>query len=79
MRQEIHVYLNQHPEVKQFIRHNPVWYRYLSRNPQSLSQLENEVKVFHGKTLPQKLDRFQSNLSMAMMLLDMVRGLGASK
>jgi hypothetical protein len=79
MRQEMQVYINQRPEMKQFIRHNPVWYRYLSRNPQSLSQLENEVKVYYGKTLPQKIDRFQSNLNMAMMLLDMVRGLGSSK
>lgn len=79
MRQEIQVYISQNPEIKQFIRNHPMWYRYLARNPQSLSQLENEMKVYYGKTFPQKLDRFQSNLNMAMMLIDMVRGLGASK
>jgi hypothetical protein len=79
MRKEMHEYMKQRPDLKQFIRHNPIWYRYLSRDPQSLSQLENEVKVFTGKTIPQKLDRFQSNLNMAMMLLDMVRGFGAAK
>ncbi|MFN7250969.1 MAG: YlbE-like family protein [Anaerobacillus sp.] len=79
MRKEIHEYMKQRPDLKQFIRHNPIWYRYLSRDPHSLSQLENEVKVYTGKTIPQKLDRFQSNLNMAMMLLDMVRGFGAEK
>ncbi len=76
MRQELQVYIQQRPEMKQFIRHNPMWYRYLSRDPQLLTQLENEIKVYQGKTFPQKLDRFQSNLNMALMLLDMVKGLG---
>ncbi|RXI98132.1 hypothetical protein DS745_17450 [Anaerobacillus alkaliphilus] len=76
MRQDIQMYINQRPEIKQFIRHNPIWYRYLARDPQSITQLENEVKVFQGKTLPQKLDRFQSNLNMALMLFDMVKGMG---
>lgn len=79
MRQELKLYINQRPEIKQFIRHNPIWYRHLSRDPHNITELEKEVKVFYGKTLPQKLDRFQSNLSMAMMLLDMVRGMSASK
>ncbi|MCT8139052.1 YlbE-like family protein [Anaerobacillus sp. CMMVII] len=79
MRQELHMYINQRPEIRQFVRHNPLWYRYLSRDPQSLSKLENEVKVYYGKTFPQKLDRFQSNLNMAMMLLEMVRGMGSPK
>lgn len=79
MRKEMQEYLKQRQDLKQFIRHNPIWYRYLSRDPQSLSQLENEVKVYNGMTIPQKLDRFQSNLNMAMMLLDMVRGLGEAK
>lgn len=77
MRHEVQLYLNQHPEMKQFVRNNPVWYRYLSRNPQSVRELEEEVKQFYGRTFPQKLDRFQSNLSMAMMLLEMARGFGS--
>jgi hypothetical protein len=79
MRKEMQEYMKQRPDLKQFIRHNPIWYRYLSRDPQSLSKLENEVKVYNGQTIPQRLDRFQSNLNMALMLLDMVRGFGAAK
>ena len=79
MRHEVQLYINQHPEIKQFIRNNPMWYRYLSRNPESVIQLEQEVKHFYGKTFPQKIERFQSNLNMAMMLLDMIRGMNASK
>lgn len=79
MRHEVQLYLNQRPEVKQFIRNNPIWYRYLSRDPNSIAQLEKEVKEYYGKTFPQKIERFQSNLNMAMMLLEMVRGMNASK
>ncbi|OIJ17720.1 hypothetical protein BKP45_19310 [Anaerobacillus alkalidiazotrophicus] len=79
MRQEVRLYLNQRPELKQYVRIHPVWYRYLSRDPQALLQLESEVKQFYGRTFPQKLERFHSNLNMAMMLLEMARGFGASK
>ncbi|WNF35580.1 YlbE-like family protein [Bacillaceae bacterium IKA-2] len=74
MRQEIQLYLSQRRDVKQFVRNNPQWYRYLSRNPQSISELDEQVKYYYGKTFPQKLDRFQSNLNMAMMLFNMARG-----
>lgn len=74
MRQEVQLYLSQRPDVKQFVRNNPQWYRYLSRNPQSIPELEEQVKYYYGKTFPQKLDRFQANLNMAMMLFNMVRG-----
>lgn len=74
MRQEVQLYLSQRPEMKQFVRNNPLWYRYLSRNPQSILQLEEQVKYYFGKTFPQKIDRFQSNLNMAMMLFNVVRG-----
>lgn len=79
MRQEVQLYINQRPELKQFIRNNPIWYRYLSRNPESVVQLEHEAKQFYGKTFPQKIERFQSNLNMAMMLLDMLRGMNSQK
>ncbi len=78
MRQEIQLYIIQRPELKQFLRRHPVWYRYLSRNPHSLAQIENEAKIYYGKTFPQKLDRFQSNLNLALMLLEMVKGMGSS-
>lgn len=74
MRQEVQLYLSQRPETKQFVRNNPQWYRYLSRNPQSVLQLEEQVKYYYGKTFPQKLDRFQDNLNMAMMLFNVVKG-----
>lgn len=79
MRQEVRLLLSQRPDMKQFVRSNPEWYRYLSRNPQSIIRLEEQVKYYYGKTLPQKLDRFQENINMAMMLFNMVRGFGDEK
>ncbi|MCD8502536.1 MAG: YlbE-like family protein [Bacillaceae bacterium] len=78
MRQEVQMYLNQRQDLKQYLRINPVWYRKLSRNPQSISEMEQEAKIYYGKTFPQKVERFQSNLNMAMMLLEMIKGMGKS-
>lgn len=76
VRKEVQMYLNQRQDLKHYIRINPIWYRRLSRNPQSINQMDQEAKIYYGKTFPQKVERFQSNLNMAMMLLEMMKGMG---
>ncbi|MFC3040221.1 YlbE-like family protein [Virgibacillus xinjiangensis] len=62
-------YLESRPDLLHFIRYNPVWYRYLSRNPQRIREMEKEAKFFHGKTLPQKLEKMNQQVQMAGMML----------
>ncbi|MBU9720471.1 MULTISPECIES: YlbE-like family protein [Bacillaceae] len=73
MRPEVFQYIQQNTELHRFLRIHPSWYRKLSRDPSMLSQMEKEAKVFYGKTFPQRMDRLQNNMSMAMMLLEMMK------
>ncbi|WP_216830900.1 YlbE-like family protein [Alkalihalobacterium elongatum] len=73
MRNDINVLLRSQPEIKQFIRQHPHWYRKLSRDPYQIRQLEVEVNQFYGKTFPQRMERIQNNLQLAMMLLQMLQ------
>ncbi|WP_430786152.1 YlbE-like family protein [Virgibacillus flavescens] len=61
-------YLKSKPSLLRFVRLNPVWYRYLSRDPSRVMEIEKEAKKFYGKTLPQKFERASSQISMMKML-----------
>ncbi|SDY77008.1 YlbE-like protein [Evansella caseinilytica] len=73
MRSEVYQHIRNQPELHRFLRYNPRWYRILSRNPFALQQMEREAKVFYGKTFPQRMDRLQNNMNLAMMMLEMMR------
>lgn len=62
-------YLSAHPDLANFVRYHPVWYRYLARDPQRIYELKEEAKVFYGKTLQQRLERLNDQVQMVHMLI----------
>ncbi|WP_240452227.1 YlbE-like family protein [Virgibacillus sp. YIM 98842] len=62
-------YLANNPSLIRFVRYNPVWYRYLSRDPRKISEIEKEAKKFYGKTFPQRMDRLNNQVQMMGMLM----------
>ncbi|WP_100404591.1 YlbE-like family protein [Bacillus solitudinis] len=73
MRADIQQLFIERPELKQFVRQNPIWYRKLSRYPSQIINLEKEAKFFYGRTLPQRVEKVQSNLGLLMMLMEMIQ------
>ncbi|ARK31127.1 YlbE-like family protein [Halalkalibacter krulwichiae] len=73
MRAEIQQLLVDRPEIRQFIRQHPNWYRRLSRDPSIVSQLEKEVNQFYGRTLPQRVEKMQNSLGLVMMMMEMLK------
>lgn len=76
MRREIQSYLQSRPDMIMFVRENPIWYRKLSRSPDKVFEIEQEAKVFYGKTLPQKIDRLNGRIQLVNMLLSMMNVMG---
>lgn len=62
-------YLQAHPELLTFVRYNPMWYRYLSRDPSRLETVEREAKKFYGKTFSQRLEKMNNQVQMISMLM----------
>lgn len=62
-------YLQRHPDLANFVRYHPIWYRYLSRDPYRISELENEARLFYGKTFPQRLEKLTHQVQMVNMLI----------
>lgn len=52
-----------------FVRYNPIWYRYLSREPERINEIEKEAKKFYGKTFSQQLDKVNNQVQMVRMLI----------
>lgn len=74
MRLEVQQYLyEQQPELRQFIRQHPNWYRKLSRDPSQISLLEKEANQFYGRTFPQRVEKMQESLGLIMMVMEMLK------
>ncbi|WP_077325965.1 YlbE-like family protein [Virgibacillus siamensis] len=56
--------LYENPSYINFVRQNPIWYRYLTREPDCIREIEREAKVYYGKTLPQRVEKFGNHLQM---------------
>ncbi|MFC0189019.1 YlbE-like family protein [Fictibacillus aquaticus] len=76
MRKELLYYLNTRPDLKYFIRERPEWYRTLSRNPAAMAELEEQAKVFFGKTFGQRVDRFHQQIKSIGLLMDLLGAAG---
>ncbi|MDM5316665.1 YlbE-like family protein [Fictibacillus sp. b24] len=79
MRRELLEYLNTRPDLKYYIREKPEWYRKLSRNPFSVSELEEGAKVFYGRTFGQRVDRFHQQLQNFGLLMELISVMGEVK
>jgi hypothetical protein len=67
----IYAYLQENPKMLDFIRQQPIWYRYLSRDGASrIPELEKEAKRFHGQTWSGRLNRMNEQVQMASMLIN---------
>ncbi|GEN86611.1 YlbE-like family protein [Oceanobacillus sp. FSL W8-0428] len=75
MDNEVITYLKQNPDIAEFVRYHPIWYRYLMRDPNRLTELKKEAKKFYGKTFPQKVDNFSNQLQMVRMFAEMAKSM----
>lgn len=71
MRHEVYQYISSQPDLKNYLRINPIWYRKLSRNPYDIQTLETEANHFYGRTFPQRMDKLQNSIQLASMLIQM--------
>ena len=62
-------FLQRNPDLANFVRYHPIWYRYLSRDPNRVYELVDEAKEFYGKTVTQRLKKFNNQVQMVNMLM----------
>jgi hypothetical protein len=73
MRADIQQLLFERPDLRQYVRQHPIWYRKLSRDPNQIAILEKETNQFYGRTLPQRVEKVQNSLGLVMMMMEMLK------
>ncbi|CAM4031834.1 hypothetical protein BAMA_09045 [Bacillus manliponensis] len=71
MRAEILEYIRADEDLERYIREQPYWYRKLSRNPDDKEAFELAAMQYLKKTIPDKVTKFQNQLSVASLMIDM--------
>lgn len=66
-------FLRQDHDLLNFIRHNPIWYRYLSREEIDLNELRQAAKKWQGKTFMQRSEKFIDQAKMIHLLYELMK------
>lgn len=71
MNSSIFQQLQSQPDLIKFVRYNPMWYRFLTRDPQKIKDLPKEAKKFYGKTFTQQLEKFSDQIRIVDMMIQL--------
>lgn len=59
-------------QLKRFLRENSYYYKNLNRDQRFIYQLANMMKKEYKLTLPDRLDKLKSNISMINTFMDII-------
>jgi len=79
MRKDVIDYIQQQPQLKQYLREQPIWYRRLSRNPNELQAFEIASLHYFKKTIPHQVEKFTNGLQMASMMMSMFQAMNSNQ
>ncbi|CAG9611057.1 hypothetical protein CN326_01700 [Bacillus sp. AFS018417] len=71
MRKELIEFVRSNEDLQKYIREQPSWYRKLSRDPSEKDAFELAAMQYFKKTIPDKVAKFQNQLSVASIMIDM--------
>ncbi len=56
-----------------FLRENSYWYKELNRNPDSLKQMEQQMKEYYKLTPKDKMDELSKKIELIRTFMDVLR------
>lgn len=65
--------INGDEKLKNFLRENSYWYKYLNRNPNSFPEFVEDMKKTYKLTAEDRMNKLFDNLSMFQTFLEMLR------
>ena len=70
---DIQMRINNDPRLNSFIRENPIWYKYLNRNPDNFKDFIRNMKDTYKLNASDKISKTMDNLSMIQAFLDVLK------
>ena len=65
--------INQDPKLKQFLRENSYWYKYLNRNELYYKDFIEDMKVQYKLKPTDKINKMIDNMNMISSFLDVLK------
>ena len=70
---ELQYRLNSDPRLKQFLRENSYWYKYLNRSNTYLKPFISDMKDKYKLKTTDKINKLTNNISMVRAFLDVLK------
>ncbi len=61
------------PNLYQYLRENSYWYKYLNRDPNSIKQMEEEMKKKYQLTTGDKINNIARNIEMVRTFMEVMK------
>ena len=65
--------IRNNPYLYQYLRDNSSWYKNLNRNPNSIKQMESEMKKVYKLNLSDKIQDINQKVEMIRTFIDILR------
>ena len=72
MRSDILIKIRSNPNLYNYLKYNSYWYKNLIRNPDSISQLEDNMKKEYKLTTADKLSDINNKMNTLKMFLEIM-------
>lgn len=69
----LQIKINNDIRLKSFLRENPIWYKYLNRNPDSFKLFYSEMKNKYKLNTRDKISKTMENLSLIESVLNVLK------
>ena len=70
---ETQLKIRNNPNLKHFLRENSWWYKELNRNPESINEMQIEMKNYYKMNLSDQIDRFGKRIEMIRTFMDIMK------
>jgi len=70
---ETQIKIKNNPYLYQYLRDNSSWYKLLNRNPNSIKQMETEMKNAYKLNLTDKISNINQKIEMVRTFIDILR------
>ena len=67
------IIVKSNPNIYRYLRENSYWYKSLNRNPQSINELELEMKNRYKLTDEGRLEKLNNSMSLIRSFMDVLK------
>ncbi len=67
------IVVKSNPNIYRYLRENSYWYKSLNRNPESIKELELEMKSRYKLTAEGRLEKLNNSMSLIRSFMDVLK------